>query len=69
MDYLPVKKEAKVKTETTPIEMKYITMGSTPKSMPLSARMAKSDLIQATDNKGNTEDKSRDGKTELIGDT
>ena len=66
---LPVKKEAKLSTKTKPIEMKYIMIGKTPKSMPCSPSRTKSVLIQTKDIIGKTDDKSLDGITELIGDT
>jgi hypothetical protein len=64
---LPVKKEDKLSTKTKPIEIKYIIIGKTPKSMPCSPRRLKSVLIQTKDIIGKTDDKSLDGITELIG--
>ena len=64
---LPVKKEDKLSTKTKPIEMKYIIIGKTPKSMPCSPIRLKSVLIQTKDIIGKTDDKSLDGITELIG--
>ena len=64
---LPVKKEDKLSTKTKPIEIKYIIIGKTPKSMPCSPIRLKSVLIQTKDIIGKTDDKSLDGITELIG--
>ena len=64
---LPVNKEDKLSTKTKPIEIKYIIIGKTPKSMPCSPIRLKSVLIQTKDIIGKTDDKSLDGITELIG--